>query len=358
MLSAWSLSPRDLCLLGYAGDTSHLYSRIFRPARWENNAPVLGRARTLLESAVDFTLPTIAHRSASTDGSVKVLVEFADGARVEAMHMPRAVKNPRVTLCISSQVGCAMGCTFCATANMSLVSNLGAHEIVGQVLALMSEIGPLRPQDLSLVFMGMGEPLHNLDAVTRAIAVMCEPAGLGMSSRRMTVSTSGLVPAIDSLSTFRPRPLLALSLNATTDEARERTMPVARKWNLNALRSALMRWTKDSRDKVTIEYVLLAGENDTSEDADRLAVWVSGFRHNLNVIPFNSFPGTAFGAPSDEILRAFAQRLYERGCRVTVRHTRGRDVSGACGMLATDTVRLRSRAHDSGAAIRLSPLIG
>ena len=255
--------------------------------------------------------------------------------------MPRAVKNPRVTFCISSQVGCAMGCTFCATANMGLVRNLGAHEIVGQVIALMTTLGPLRPQDVSLVFMGMGEPLHNFEAVTRAITVMCAPEGLGMSSRRMTVSTSGLVPAIDALSTFQPRPLLALSLNATTDEARERTMPVARKWNLDALRGALSRWSQNSRDKVTIEYVLLEGENDTECDADRLATWVSEFHHNLNVIPFNPYAGALFRHPSEERLRAFVKRLYDQGCRVTTRHTRGRDVDGACGTLATDSVRLR-----------------
>jgi 23S rRNA (adenine2503-C2)-methyltransferase len=343
MLPAWSLLPGDLRALGFSGDATHLYSRIFRPRMWRGEQPVLGRAAAVLEGRLDFTLPLIAHQQSSSDGSTKVLLTLGDGARVEAVHMPRAVKNPRVTLCISSQVGCAMGCTFCATGAMGLVRNLSAAEIVGQVMVLMHALGPQRPQDVSLVFMGMGEPLHNLDAVTRAITVMCDPAGLGLSSSRMTVSTSGLVPAIDQLATFRPRPLLALSLNATTDVARARTMPVARKWNLAALREALVRWTQASREKVTVEYVLLAGQNDADADADRLASWVSDFHHNLNVIPFNAYPGAVFRESAQERAAAFVKRLYERGCRVTVRRTRGRDVLGACGTLATDSVKVAQR---------------
>jgi 23S rRNA (adenine2503-C2)-methyltransferase len=343
MMSIWSLRPEDLRALGFSGDPAHLYGRVFRPWLWHQGQPVLGRAAAVVAGRVDLSLPRIAHQQSSSDGSTKVLFELSDGARIEAVHMPRAVKNPRVTLCISSQVGCAMGCTFCATGTMGLVRNLSAAEMVGQVLALMHALGPRRPQDVSLVFMGMGEPLHNLDAVTRAIAVMADPAGLGLSSRRMTISTSGLVPAIDQLAKLRPRPLLALSLNATNDEARARTMPVAKKWNLASLREALMRWTHGSSEKVTIEYVLLAGENDADDDADRLASWVTGFHHNLNVIAFNGYPGAVFSAPAEERVVAFVKRLYDRGCRVTVRHTRGRDVRGACGTLATGTVRASRR---------------
>ena len=335
MISAWSLLPDDLRSLGLPGDASHLYGRLFRWWTWEDGRPfVAKKTRALLGTKVDLSLPRVAGQHTSKDGSTKVLLELEDGARIEAIHMPREVKSPRVTLCLSSQVGCAMGCTFCATARMGLVRNLEAHEIVGQVIALTRALGPDRPQALTLVFMGMGEPLHNVEAVTRAIAVLCEPAGLGLAPSRITVSTSGLVPGIDRLARATPRPLLALSLNATTDEARSRTMPVTKAWGLASLREALARWPLGRGEKVTLEYVLLAGENDTLDDADRLAEWIGDLRHNLNVIPFNEFAGSGFLEPSEARLTAFAKRLHERGCLVTIRRSRGRDVAGACGVLA------------------------
>lgn len=336
MIPAWSLLPDDLRALGLRGDAKHLYGRLFRWWTWQDDRPdVAAKTRATLAERVDFTLPRVAGQHTSRDGSTKVLLELADGARIEAIHMPRAVKSPRVTLCLSSQVGCAMGCTFCATARMGLVRNLAAHEIVGQVMALTRALGPERPQELTLVFMGMGEPLHNVDAVIRAIAVLCEPSGLGLAPSRITVSTSGLVPGIERLAKATPRPLLALSLNATTDEGRGRTMPVTRAWGLDSLREALARWPLARGEKVTLEYVLLAGENDSLDDADRLAAWIGELRHNLNVIPFNEFAGSGFLEPSEARLTAFARRLHERGCLVTIRRSRGRDVAAACGVLAT-----------------------
>jgi 23S rRNA (adenine2503-C2)-methyltransferase len=228
-----------------------------------------------------------------------------------------------------------MGCTFCATGAMGIRRNLSAGEIVGQVLALMAALGPARAHAVTLVFMGMGEPLHNLDNVHRAIRILNHPAGLNLSTRRITVSTSGLVPAIERLAGLRPRPWLALSLNATTDEARSRVMPVNRAWNLARLRQALDRWELASGEKLLVEYVLLAGENDTLEDADRLADWLGELRtgHNINLIRMNEHPASRHREPPEERLRAFLDRLRQRGCFVTVRKSRGRDVQGACGQL-------------------------
>ena len=210
----------------------------------------------------------MAEATPSADGATKLLLELDDGARIEAVHMPRAVRRPRVTLCVSSQVGCAMGCTFCATGAMGLARQLATHEIVGQVVAVMSALGPPRPDALTLVFMGMGEPLHNADAVARALRVLCHPAGLGLAPSRITVSTAGYVPGIDCLAREEVRPLLSVSLNATTDEARARTMPITRAFGMDALREALLRWPLRPHEKLTVSYVLLAGENDSDDDAD------------------------------------------------------------------------------------------
>ncbi len=338
----WALLPEELTALGAPADGAYTFGRLQRPWTWTAGAPTVGAATRAFfaERARDArapfasTLPTLEARRESQDGATKLVVKLADGARVEAVHMPRAVRHPRVTLCLSSQVGCAMGCTFCATAQMGLVRQMTAAEIVGQVLAILAAMGPTRPQDITLVFMGMGEPLHNLDNVARAVRVLCHPAGLGIAPSRITVSTSGLVPGIDRLAKLSPRPLLAVSLNGTTDATRRETMPVTKAWGLGALRDALARFPLRPHEKVTLEYVLLAGENDTDDDAERLAAWVGELRHNVNVIPYNAFDGSPFRETSEARLQAFVKRLQDRGCLVTVRRSRGRDVSAACGQLA------------------------
>jgi 23S rRNA (adenine2503-C2)-methyltransferase len=248
--------------------------------------------------------------------------------------MPRAVHGGRVTLCISSQVGCAMGCTFCATASMGFGRHLLAHEIVGQVLSSVHALGPRHPGNLTLVFMGMGEPLHNLPEVARAIRVLCDPAGLGLSTRRITVSTSGLVPEIAELGRLEARPLLAISVNATSDEQRSLLMPIGRRYPLAELRAALERFPLRPRERITVEYVLLAGINDTPEDARRLATFCASFPHQINLIPFNEHRDSEFRAPSEAIVDAFARAvLGERRTVLTVRRSRGRDVGAACGQL-------------------------
>ncbi len=333
---AWSLLPEDLAELGCPGSALETFKRLHRPWTWKDGAPDLGPAiRRWLEGVADLRLPALVDGQPSSDGATKLVLELADGRRIEAVHMPRPVRNPRVTYCLSSQVGCAMGCTFCATGSMGILRNLQAGEILGQVLTLMAGLGPARGHELTLVFMGMGEPLHNLDHLHRAIRLLCHPAGLGLGKGRITVSTSGLVSGIERLSKLEPRPLLALSLNATTDAARNRTMPVNRVWNLARLRRALDDWGLKRGEKFCFEYVLLAGENDTEADADRLAAWLGDLRraHNLNLIPMNEHAASPFRQPGEARVQQFAEWLKVRGCFVTVRRSRGRDVQGACGQL-------------------------
>lgn len=343
--SVWGLLPQQLEALGCPGPATHVFGRLQRPWTWAQENPKLGRAvRDFLVAHTSLGLPRLVERSESSDGATRGVLALADERRIESVHMPRALaRGQRVTLCVSSQVGCAMGCTFCATASMGLVRQLTAGEIVGQVLTMMRALGPQRGHELNLVFMGMGEPLHNLDALEHALRVLCHPLGLGLSPRRITVSTSGLVPGIARLARLEVRPRLALSLNATEDAVRERIMPVTRKWGLDALREALLAWPCEPRETITVEYVLLDGHNDRDEDAQRLIAWLEGIPHNLNVIPFNPHAQSDHRAVPEGRRRAFVQQLLDAGCHVSIRQNRGRDVRAACGQLVVDGAR-RPRA--------------
>ena len=327
--AAFAISPSELGARGFK-NAEHAFGQIQRPWLWQAGAPALGRDDRAL-ATFSLTPPALLSRNSAADGSTKLLVELDNGDRVEAVHMPRA---GRVTLCISSQVGCAMGCTFCATASMGFGRHLLAHEIVGQVLSTLHALGPRHPGSLTLVFMGMGEPLHNLSEVSRAIAILCNPAGLGLSPRRITVSTSGLVPEIDALGQLEPRPLLAISVNATTDEQRTAIMPIGKRYPLSQLRGALERFPLRPRERITVEYVLLAGINDSPEDARRLANFCATFPHQINLIPFNEHRASEFHAPSESTVDEFARAvLGERRTVLTVRRSRGREVGAACGQL-------------------------
>lgn len=336
----FALLPEDLRRLGHGGDPEVLFGQLQRVARFERGQPKLGRrAAALLEPIADFELPHIVKMHPSADGSTRLVLQTHDGHLFETVHMPRNTRNPRVTLCLSSQIGCAMGCTFCATGTMGIVRNLSAGEIVGQVLRVLLALGPTGGQQLNLVFMGMGEPLHNLDHVTRAIEVLCHPSGLGVSARRITVSTSGLVPGIERLARTQPRPLLAVSVNHTTDEARSAVMPVNKKYPLARLKDALRSWPLRPKERLTLEYVLLRGHNDTEDDAERLATFADGLHAHINLIPMNEHPHSAFARPDDNHVQRFAKRLMGHGLLVLVRDSRGRDIAGACGQLVTASRR-------------------
>jgi 23S rRNA (adenine2503-C2)-methyltransferase len=333
--SFFSALPADLAAQGYR-NPAHAFALIQRPWLWQNGAPAFGRKDPDLRDLALAPAPILA-QSAAADGSTKLLIELDAGDRVEAVHMPRAVGTGRVTLCISSQVGCAMGCTFCATATMGFKRHLRAHEIIAQVLTAVNALGPRHPGEITLVFMGMGEPLHNLPEVARAIRVLCDPAGLGLPARRITVSTSGLVPEIAELGALDPRPLLAVSVNATTDEQRSAIMPIGRRYPLATLRAALDAYPVRSRERITVEYVLLDGINDSAEDARRLSDFCVGFPHSINLIPFNEHAASEFRAPTEEVVETFARALLDhRRSVLTVRRSRGREVGAACGQLVLE----------------------
>jgi 23S rRNA (adenine2503-C2)-methyltransferase len=329
---AFGLTPDELTALGVPAAAA-TFERLQRPWLWLDGAPQLSRAARRLLEPYGLELPRICERHPSRDGSCKLLLAVGH-ERIEAVHMPRAVAGGRVTVCISSQVGCAMGCSFCATASMGFQRHLSAGEIVAQVLRVIAELGPRHPSALTLVFMGMGEPLHNLPQVAQAVRLLCHPRGLGLSPKRITVSTSGLVPEIAELSALEPRPLLAVSLNATTDEVRRELMPIGRRYSLSDLKRALEAYPLRPREHITVEYVLLSGVNDSVADAARLSDFCRGFPHNINLIPYNAHELAPYACPAEPTVDAFAKALLaRRPALVTVRRSRGRDVHAACGQL-------------------------
>jgi 23S rRNA (adenine2503-C2)-methyltransferase len=344
---AWALLPAELAAT--VGFQETLFSALQRPWRWIAGRPSVGAKRFERVAEFGTELPRVAERRLSSDGSQKLLLALPGHADyVEVVHMPRAVGNGRVTLCVSSQVGCALGCAFCATAELGLKRQLSAGEIVAQVLVALHELGPRHPGELTLVFMGMGEPLHNFENVARAIAVLTDVRGLGLSPRRITVSTAGLIPRIDALARLDPRPLLAVSLNATTNALRDELMPINRRYPLETLVGALERYPLRPREHITVEYVLLAGVNDGADDAARLAELCAGFSHHINVIPFNAGASARFHAPSEAGVDAFLRALLRRRPSVvTVRRSRGRDIDGACGQLVA-SARVTRFTRSSG----------
>ena len=312
---------------------AQLFEGLYRHrwTRWDAFTPLSKDLRLRLEAAVDLQWPAIIQSRPSEDGATKHVFQLADGKQVEGVFMPY---EDRVTLCLSSQVGCAMGCTFCATGGMGILRNLTAAEIVGQVVAMLNHHGHPAGVPVNLVFMGMGEPLHNLDHLMAAFAILTNPKGLAIPPRRITVSTSGLVSGIERLGTFPKRPRLALSLNATTDAQRSRLMPVNRVWNLEALAEALARFPLQSGERITLEYVLLKGLTDSLEDGRRLAAFARRFPSKVNLIPFNVHEGSGFEPPDEDRVSALCRLLSEEGVLVSVRRSRGQDVAGACGQLA------------------------
>jgi len=291
--------------------------------------------RARLAESMTIATPVLEAKQTSADGTTKFLLGLEDGRHVEAVYIP---DTPAQTFCISTQVGCAMGCAFCLTGKMGLVRNLSAGEIVGQVRVLAHETG-LAGSPFNIVLMGMGEPLHNYDATMKALRIMADETGLAVHPRRVTLSTVGLVPAIEKLAAEPQMPNLAISLHATTDEQRSRIVPINKKYSLRQLMDACRRFPLAKRRRITFEYVLLNGVNDTPEDARRLARLVSGLKAKVNLLPLNEAPGIPFTRPSDERVNAFAKILADRDITVSVRKSRGRDIRAACGQLIVEGER-------------------
>ena len=278
-----------------------------------------------------FDLPVLqpADVARARDGTRKLLFALASGAAIESVVLP---EPPRLTACISSQAGCAMGCQFCATAGLGLQHNLSAGEIAGQVVAVQRLLDP-DERLTNVVFMGMGEPLHNYDAVREAIEILTAAWGLGLSGRRITVSTVGLLPQLERLA--RETPVnVAVSLTATTDALRTRLMPVNRRYPLRELIATCRALPIAQRRRITFEYVLLAGVNDAAADARRLVALLHGIRAKINLIPFNPFPASPFTPPAPAAVRQFQEHLLAAGINASVRATRGGDIQAACGQLA------------------------
>jgi 23S rRNA (adenine2503-C2)-methyltransferase len=284
--------------------------------------------------AWDFSVatPTVVSRERSGDGTEKFLLRLSDDRHIESVFIP---DTPAMTLCLSTQAGCAMACAFCLTGRMGLLRHLTAGEIAGQVRVLARAVHMI-DKAFNVVLMGMGEPLHNYDETMRALRILADEHGFALPMRRVTLSTVGLLPALERLAREPEMPNLAISLHAPTDAQRGELVPLNRKYGVAEIIAACKRFPLKRRHRITFEYVLLAGVNDAPEDARRLATLLAGVKSKVNLIPLNAAAGIPFERPTDEAVDRFARVLAERGLVVSVRKSRGRDIRAACGQLIVD----------------------
>ncbi|WP_407494258.1 23S rRNA (adenine(2503)-C(2))-methyltransferase RlmN [Pseudooceanicola sp. MF1-13] len=308
--------------------------------------------RAKLADHFDITLPEMVSKQVSADGTRKYLVRIAGGHEVEVVYIPEA---DRGTLCISSQVGCTLTCSFCHTGTQKLVRNLTAGEIVGQIMLARDDLGewpePGAPKDetrllSNVVLMGMGEPLYNFDNVRDAMKIAMDGEGISLSRRRITLSTSGVVPEIAKCAE-EIGCLMAVSFHATTDEVRDKLVPINKRWNIEALLNALREYPRLSNsERITFEYVMLKDVNDSDEDARRLVRLISGIPAKINLIPFNEWPGAPYQRSDWSRIEAFADIVHKAGYASPIRTPRGEDIMAACGQLKSATERARkSRAQ-------------
>jgi 23S rRNA (adenine2503-C2)-methyltransferase len=288
--------------------------------------------REQLAAELAVTTPALVHRVRSTDGTEKFLLQLGDGRQIESVFIP---DTPSMTFCVSTQVGCAMACAFCLTGKMGLTRHLTAGEIVGQVRVLADALG-MRSQPFNIVLMGMGEPLHNYEATMKALRILADDHGFALSPRRVTLSTVGLLPALERLAKEPLMPNLAVSLHAPTDAQRGDLVPLNRRYGVAEIIDACRRFPLKRRSRITFEYVLLAGVNDSPADAKRLVKLLSGMKAKVNLIPLNPAAGIPFERPSDEVVGQFARILADHHLIVCVRKSRGRDIRAACGQLIVE----------------------
>ncbi|MEM7319855.1 MAG: 23S rRNA (adenine(2503)-C(2))-methyltransferase RlmN, partial [Pseudomonadota bacterium] len=308
-------------------------------------------------------IPEIVTRQVSEDGTRKYLARIAGGHEVEVVYIP---EEDRGTLCVSSQVGCTLTCSFCHTGTQKLVRNLTAAEIVGQVMMARDDLGewpvPGAPKDetrllSNIVLMGMGEPLYNFENVRDAMKIAMDPEGISLSRRRITLSTSGVVPEI-ARTAEEIGCQLAISFHATTDEVRNVLVPINRRWNIEELLKALASYPKVSNsERITFEYVMLNGVNDRDEDARRLIQMIRdhAIPAKINLIPFNEWPGAPYKRSSNNRIRAFADIIYKAGYASPIRTPRGEDIMAACGQLKSATERARKSRRQIEAETGLRP---
>jgi 23S rRNA (adenine2503-C2)-methyltransferase len=292
-------------------------------------------------------VPEIVNKQVSNDGTRKYLVRIAGGHEVEVVYIP---ESDRGTLCISSQVGCTLTCSFCHTGTQKLVRNLTAGEIIGQVMLARDDLGEWPEQGTrtyearllsNIVLMGMGEPLYNFENVRDAMNIAMDPEGIQLSRRRITLSTSGVVPEI-ARTAEEIGCLLAVSFHATTDETRDKLVPINKRWNIEKLLEALRAYPRVSNsERITFEYVMLDGVNDSLEDAHRLVKLIEGIPAKINLIPFNEWPGAPYKRSSNNRIHRFADIIHDAGYASPIRTPRGEDIFAACGQLKSETQRER-----------------
>ena len=316
--------------------------------------------RALLAETFTVEIPEVVTRQISEDGTRKYLVRIAGGHEVEVVYIP---ETDRGTLCISSQVGCTLTCSFCHTGTQKLVRNLTAAEIVGQVMLARDDLDewpvPGAPKEevrliSNIVLMGMGEPLYNFDNVRDAMLIVMDGEGIALGRRRITLSTSGVVPEIARTAT-EIGCQLAISFHATTDAVRDVLVPINKRWNIATLLQALRDWPNLSNsERITFEYVMLDGVNDTREDAHRLVKLLEGIPAKVNLIPFNEWPGAPYKRSSGNRIHAFADILYHAGFATPIRTPRGEDIMAACGQLKSATERARKSKAEIAAEAGLA----
>lgn len=296
--------------------------------------------RSKLKEIAEIKAPTIKMQQQSTDGTIKFVMELADGQEIESVWIP---EDDRATLCVSSQVGCALECTFCSTGQQGFNRNLTVSEIIGQVWRVSKFLGPFADTNVkpvtNVVMMGMGEPLLNVKNVVPAMQLMLEDYGFGLSKRRVTLSTSGVVPALDKL-IGKIDVALAISLHAPNDELRNEIVPVNKKYPIAEFLASARKYVENSKaqTKVTVEYVMIDHVNDSTELAHQLAEVLKGTPSKINLIPFNPFPGSDYGRSSNSRIDRFSKVLMEYGYTVIVRKTRGDDIDAACGQLVGEVI--------------------
>lgn len=304
--------------------------------------------RNFLQENFSIAVPEITRRLVSSDGTRKYLLRITDGNEIETVYIPDV---DRGTLCISSQVGCTLNCSFCYTGTQPLVRNLAPAEIVGQILVARDDLDewpepgrhPKNETRLvsNIVLMGMGEPLYNFDNVRDAVLIAMDNEGISFSKRRITLSTSGVAPMLARVGE-EIGCRLAISLHATTDNVRDKLVPINRKWNIEALMKAIREYPELSNsDRVTFEYVMIKGVNDSLDDAHRLVRMIRGIPSKVNLIPFNEWPGAPYERSDPEQIRKFAHVVFRAGYASPVRTPRGEDIMAACGQLKSDSVKLR-----------------
>ena len=320
---------------------------------FERMTDIAKETRAVLAAAFSLARPEVVERQVSRDGTRKWLIRMGPGIEVETVYIPDVGRAG--ALCVSSQVGCTLNCTFCHTGTQALVRNLTAAEIVAQVQVARDDLeewpSPKEDRRLSnIVFMGMGEPLYNLDHVAQAIDIIADNEGIAISRRRITVSTSGVVPQLQALGE-KTQAMLAISLHATNDELREKLVPLNRKYPLAELMAGIRAYPGLSNAKrVTFEYVMLKGVNDSPAEAKALVQLLKGIPAKINLIPFNPWPGTEYECSSWSTIEAFAAILNRGGYASPIRTPRGRDILAACGQLKSESEKLRASARRKAVA--------